>query len=122
MDGEFHLTLQKLLLKWIPGASLNSLKWVHQLDFATSGVLVVARHREAANLASTAFEYRETLKEYLAVVEGHVNINSWAAANSQEEEMGNTELDLKRKHKGTATQREIEIRENNTQIVLPSRC
>ena len=75
----------------------------------------MARHR-AANLASTAFEYRETLKEYLAVVEGHVNINSWAIANSQEEEMGNTELDLKRKHKGTATQREIEIRENNTQL------
>ena len=117
MDGAFDLTLQKLLLKWIPGASLDSLKWVHQLDFATSGVLTVARNREAANLASRAFEYRETSKEYLAVVEGHVNANGWPVAQAQEaEENDATELDLKRKSKPKVTQRETDIRENNTRL------
>ncbi len=117
MDGAFDLTLQKLLLKWIPNASLESLKWVHQLDFATSGVLAVARNREAANLASRAFESRETSKEYLAVVEGHMNVKSWPVAQAQElDEKDVAELDLKRRHKPTVTRREAEIRENNTRL------
>ena len=48
MDGDFDITLQKLLLSWIPGSTHATLKWVHQLDFATSGVLCVARNKKAA--------------------------------------------------------------------------
>jgi 23S rRNA-/tRNA-specific pseudouridylate synthase len=51
----------------------------HQLDYATSGVLLVAKNKMAADFARLQFESRglgstyETLhKEYLAVVQGHV--------------------------------------------------
>jgi len=77
MDGDFDVTLQKLLLSWVPGSSLSTLKWVHQLDYATSGILCVARNKAAAGLASAAFESRETSKQYLAVLEGHVDPGKW---------------------------------------------
>lgn len=42
------------------------------MDFATSGVLVAALHRDAATIGCQAFALRETAKEYVAVVHGHV--------------------------------------------------
>ena len=78
MDGEFDITLQKLLLSWVPISTLSTLKWVHQLDYATSGVLCVARHKKAAAMAQLAFTDRETTKQYLAVVEGHIDVNKWS--------------------------------------------
>ena len=56
MDGDHELTVQKLLLEWIEGSSLSDLKWVHQLDYATSGTLAVARTRKMAGYASNSFE------------------------------------------------------------------
>lgn len=50
----------------------NALRPCHQLDFATSGVLLVARTRKAASVACRAFQERTTSKEYVAVVCGHV--------------------------------------------------
>eukprot|EP00605_Chrysophyceae_sp_TOSAG23-4_P002370 GSChrysophyteH1.ASY1.ANO1.2622.1 assembled CDS len=73
MDGDFDVTLQKMLLHWIPGSSVASLKWVHQLDYATSGILCVARTKKAAGLAGISFQTRETSKEYLAIIEGHID-------------------------------------------------
>ncbi|KAF7598322.1 MAG: pseudouridylate synthase [Candidatus Dactylopiibacterium carminicum] len=43
---------------------------VHRLDRGTSGVLLFALDRETLALAGQAFETREVLKEYLAVVRG----------------------------------------------------
>lgn len=84
MDGDHELTVQKLLLEWIEGSSLSDLKWVHQLDYATSGALAVARTRKMAGYASNSFEFRETHKEYLAIVEGHVNYGQWPEASKDE--------------------------------------
>ncbi|KAL7549972.1 hypothetical protein ACHAWF_013226 [Thalassiosira exigua] len=39
---------------------------VHQLDYATSGVLLFGKNRRAAGVASQAFERRETDKRYVA--------------------------------------------------------
>jgi len=79
MDGDFDVTVEKLLLSWkLPGVeSSANIKWVHQLDFATSGVLCVALHRKAAAAASLAFSLRQTKKRYLALIVGHLDFSSW---------------------------------------------
>jgi 23S rRNA-/tRNA-specific pseudouridylate synthase len=77
MDGDFNVTLQKLLLAWVPNADLSNIKWVHQLDYATSGIICIARTKPAAGLAVAAFQKRETTKQYLAVVEGHIDTSRW---------------------------------------------
>ena len=47
-------------------------RFCHQLDYATSGVLCVARSRKAAADACKLFADRKTTKEYLAILDGHV--------------------------------------------------
>ncbi len=107
MDGEFNVSLQKLLLAWIPGSTLETLKWVHQLDYATSGILCVARNKAAAALASAAFEERGTSKQYLAVVEGHVDPNKWPLYDKNQPLLNAPSLDRKggkRSHVGVHNQ------------------
>jgi 23S rRNA-/tRNA-specific pseudouridylate synthase len=53
----------------------NELRPCHQLDYATSGVLLVARNAIAADNARIAFEGRLAKKQYLAVLHGHVAIH-----------------------------------------------
>ena len=105
MDGQYQATVHKLLTYWYPPPSLQKLKeeksdeeWLqeiakyhkhsdhadnelrpaHQLDYATSGVLLVARSKAAAGHAHKCFEERRTKKAYLALVHGHVQIsNDW---------------------------------------------
>eukprot|EP00977_Amphora_coffeiformis_P005539 scaffold1170_cov174-Amphora_coffeaeformis.AAC.23 len=99
MDGQYEATVHKLLTYWYPPPSLQKLKnemwdedWLreiskyhkhsdhpdnelrptHQLDYATSGVLLVARSRETAGHARKCFEERQTRKVYLALLHGHV--------------------------------------------------
>jgi 23S rRNA-/tRNA-specific pseudouridylate synthase len=51
MDGDgFDDSLQKRLIAQL-GGSKDCFKWVHQLDFATSGVICVAKTRQAAAVA-----------------------------------------------------------------------
>uniref|UniRef100_A0A7S1YWM8 Pseudouridine synthase RsuA/RluA-like domain-containing protein n=1 Tax=Trieres chinensis TaxID=1514140 RepID=A0A7S1YWM8_TRICV len=57
----------------------NSLRPCHQLDYATSGVLLVARDRRAAGAAGRSFQDRTARKAYLAVVRGHVDPDSYPA-------------------------------------------
>jgi 23S rRNA-/tRNA-specific pseudouridylate synthase len=52
----------------------NELRPCHQLDYATSGVLLVARNAAAADNARVAFEHRLAKKQYLAVLYGHVAV------------------------------------------------
>ena len=90
MDGPYPATVHKLLTLWYPPPSIandphleatistlhqhnsledNALRPCHQLDYATSGLLCVARTREAARFAVRQWEQRKVLKTYLAVVE-----------------------------------------------------
>lgn len=41
MNGKFIVNVEQLLLAWLPGITTKSLKWVHQLDYATSGKRIV---------------------------------------------------------------------------------
>jgi 23S rRNA-/tRNA-specific pseudouridylate synthase len=92
MDGRYPATVHKLLTLWYPPPSIandpeaaaeatisrlhtynsladNALRPCHQLDYATSGLLLVARTRDAARFASRQWEQRRVTKTYLAVVE-----------------------------------------------------
>ena len=72
--GSFNAALAERISKLAKHSDLadNALRPCHQLDFATSGVLLVARTRKAASVACRAFQERTTSKEYVAVVCGHV--------------------------------------------------
>lgn len=76
MDGAFDITVEKLVSSWL-NRSIKEIKWVHQLDYATSGVLCIALSKPAAAAACSSFEYRKTSKEYLAVLQGHLDIENY---------------------------------------------
>ena len=52
---------------------MSHFRHVHQLDYATSGVLGLGLNKKSAAAASTAFQQRTVSKLYLALVEGHVD-------------------------------------------------
>ena len=49
---------------------------VHRLDKDTSGVFIIAKHRQAAQLLTTLFRLRKVHKTYLAVCHGELEQNS----------------------------------------------
>jgi 23S rRNA-/tRNA-specific pseudouridylate synthase len=51
----------------------DCLRPCHQLDYATSGLLLIARNKHAANRARLAFEQRLAKKSYVALVHEHVH-------------------------------------------------
>ncbi|ORX60475.1 pseudouridine synthase, partial [Hesseltinella vesiculosa] len=62
--------------------SLPRMKNLHQIDFATSGIYILATNRKAASKVQRLFERRAINKVYLAIVRGHVS--SPSSDNSQE--------------------------------------
>ena len=48
---------------------------MHQLDFATSGVLCIALNKRAAGAAGKLFQARAVDKCYLALVDGHTSFD-----------------------------------------------
>jgi 23S rRNA-/tRNA-specific pseudouridylate synthase len=73
MDGDFPVTVESLCRAW----GFENVRFVHQLDYATSGVLCLGLSKEAAAAACRLFRLRAVQKEYTAIVYGHVN---WEAA------------------------------------------
>ncbi len=48
---------------------------VHRLDKETSGVFIIAKHRESAQLLTSLFRLRKVYKTYIAVCHGELSIN-----------------------------------------------
>ena len=48
---------------------------VHRLDKDTSGVFIIAKHRESAQLLTSLFRLRKVHKTYLAICHGEINKN-----------------------------------------------
>lgn len=72
--------LEKLLAFEIAnGATLGI---VTRLDRDTSGIVLVAKHTEAARQLGGIFERREAKKEYLAIVAGWPDADEWTCAES----------------------------------------
>lgn len=70
-DPGLPLTLERLLRRH--RAQLPSPpKWVHQIDYATSGIITIAKTREAAKAGGALFAARKTTKHYSALAYGHV--------------------------------------------------
>mmetsp|Transcript_11558 Transcript_11558/g.35334 ORF Transcript_11558/g.35334 Transcript_11558/m.35334 type:complete len:275 (-) Transcript_11558:136-960(-) len=74
VDGDFDFTVERLarqeLAKRVGIVGGSKLRLVHQLDYATSGILVLALSRKAAAFACKQFEQRTVKKTYLALVYG----------------------------------------------------
>lgn len=65
-DRIFENTTTTILRKQFPRGKLHL---VHRLDRETSGVLLLAKNRDAARVLTGSFESREVKKEYLAAVD-----------------------------------------------------
>eukprot|EP00735_Rhodelphis_limneticus_P007468 TRINITY_DN20017_c0_g1::TRINITY_DN20017_c0_g1_i1::g.1309::m.1309 TRINITY_DN20017_c0_g1::TRINITY_DN20017_c0_g1_i1::g.1309 ORF type:complete len:320 (-),score=22.89,sp/Q8VCZ8/RUSD1_MOUSE/39.91/7e-41,PseudoU_synth_2/PF00849.17/5.2e-27 TRINITY_DN20017_c0_g1_i1:452-1411(-) len=72
IDGDHEVTVLKILERTCPAPLPDKFRLIHQLDYATSGVMMLGLNKRAAGEASGCFESRETQKRYLAVVIGHV--------------------------------------------------
>ncbi|TMW68152.1 hypothetical protein Poli38472_007824 [Pythium oligandrum] len=70
LDGAFDATIEKALHRDFP--DVDKFRWIHQLDFATSGVMCVGLEKEATAMACRLFREKRVQKEYLAVVRGHL--------------------------------------------------
>ena len=69
IDGDRPLTLEKLLKQHRPDIHL---RFCHQLDYATSGLIAIAKTPKAAAMANKLFEKRLVIKNYLAILSGHL--------------------------------------------------
>ena len=77
MDGDDSITVEKWILErgfLEDGNEVKKIKWVHQLDSPTSGVLCVALTRRVASAIAHCFQTRTVYKEYTAMVYGHVQL------------------------------------------------
>jgi 23S rRNA-/tRNA-specific pseudouridylate synthase len=120
MDGPQPATVHKLVTYYYPPPSLllgigtrdkksliqriekldthasladNIIRPTHQLDYATSGVLLMAKSKAAAAVACRAFEDRSTKKEYLAIVRNHINANDIPILTDEQESIFHEWLD-----------------------------
>ena len=69
-----QITMEKLLINSIQ-PEMKTIRFVHQLDFATSGVLLVGLIKSSTANACRAFENGSAKKSYLAILEGHIKRN-----------------------------------------------
>ena len=82
LNGDHDITIEKILLNWSFDLSVENLKWIHRLDFSTSGVLCIGLNKKSGCIASSAFECRKVAKEYLAVVDGIIDLSKWELKSS----------------------------------------
>ncbi|CAL6079918.1 Ribosomal_large subunit pseudouridine synthase D [Hexamita inflata] len=69
IDGDYENTVEKFVENYIKIRP----KLVHQLDYATSGVMLLGLNKRAAGKAAKQFQMRKTKKYYIAVVKGQIN-------------------------------------------------
>ena len=60
----------------------TTLRFCHQLDFATSGILLAATTKPAAAAAAAAFAARTARKEYACLAFGHPARDSWRRSDA----------------------------------------
>jgi 23S rRNA pseudouridine1911/1915/1917 synthase len=63
---------------WARSRQLKFLRYVHRLDAATSGIVLLAKSLGALSALSALFETRKMEKVYLAVVHGMPKENEWS--------------------------------------------
>lgn len=126
MDGKNEKTVEKLINEqhsdmnaWLEDEIVDrrfkterrKLKFCHQLDYSTSGVMCLAFTRESCARISTCFQFRTAQKWYLAVVLGHLHTNDLLCLNRNDDdnddvEPTETELETKKKKKKHGSSKE----------------
>lgn len=76
---EFPVTIDKMVRHQYPECEKNGLhlRFVHQIDAATSGVFAMALTHEKASECQQCFQQRTAEKEYLAITHGHIRRKSF---------------------------------------------
>ena len=64
--------------KYVHNGKWDQVRFCHQLDNATSGVLLSAASKKAAGAAARLFRERRARKTYLALVFGHPTEDAWS--------------------------------------------
>ena len=64
MNGDFLISVEKILLSWDKSLVSNDLKWVHRLDFATSGIKYYKLYLFLHQNLIWNLKYMLLLKEY----------------------------------------------------------
>ncbi|KAK4523634.1 hypothetical protein GAYE_PCTG71G1530 [Galdieria yellowstonensis] len=75
MDGDFDVTVTKLVyrkLGWKEDSVSPKPRFVHRLDYATSGVLIAGLTEQSASYLAKLFRERRVEKFYLALVHGWI--------------------------------------------------
>lgn len=76
-DDEKEVTVASILCRLYPDSvdehASHGFRFIHRLDYATSGCLCVALNKKAARWGNKAFAKRYVTKHYLALVRGHMS-------------------------------------------------
>ena len=74
MTDWLQITVEKLInLAQID--HINVKRFVHQLDYATSGILLIGLSKASTAIACRSFEAGSAKKSYVALLEGHITRN-----------------------------------------------
>ena len=68
---ERPMSMETLVRSYLP--ALGAMRFCHQLDYSTSGVLTVAKDKKMATRVCQCFEFRRAEKVYSALVFGHLS-------------------------------------------------
>ncbi|CAM9369458.1 unnamed protein product [Choristocarpus tenellus] len=76
-DGE-NFPEEATCESWVKGKlpQLDAMRFCHQLDYATSGILVLAKDRTAAAACTQLFRQRQAKKQYTALIFGHPSFDT----------------------------------------------
>ncbi len=94
-ENNLQLFLQASIFNrdfWAKSRNLKFLRFIHRLDSMTSGVLLLAKSQGAIAPLSRLFESGETVKEYLAVVEGVPKRDTWVVEVNMDRDPDNQRL------------------------------
>lgn len=122
MNGDFPETVEKLLNQWYPEQK-DIFRPIHQLDYATSGVLCSALTKESASAGAFAFQNRKAKKKYVAILSGRIDFEGlqrthhgpWSnGTQPPKEEWWVNEESFKKKH--TPRKRSADQTHSNNQL------
>jgi tRNA pseudouridine32 synthase/23S rRNA pseudouridine746 synthase len=73
-EHDYEPNIMDLLIEYVKhnGISVDKLRPLHQLDHATSGILIYALNKKAASRVAKQFMRRQVSKEYEAILSGHL--------------------------------------------------
>ena len=72
MNGDHDVTVESLIHKTLDNEKYKKLKWIHRLDMATSGVLVIGLSKKISAVFHDLFDGRLSQKCYVALLRGHL--------------------------------------------------